>query len=346
MNTFRFLNLATHVRENHVAQPQAPLLPPRPTPEPRPASEWAFISPVPKQSAVETDSESSQSLSSDSSDSSEDTILPPHRPSSPHCPLPDNKEIEASPPFVSIQIKDSDFETHCTRHCKHIVCAQTDYFDKKSGIKHICTCVPRPASHTDISLAQLDISTAKRSYQDAPRDKKIVICLSVALEIIKHLRNKGELDLWHFLLKSPLYTKSTISKPTQHAAAAKSANYMVVGGIDCTLATMLYLPNSGSCVISVRELDDVLEACLRWDCLFWMQRWIGDEGRELTLNSLNAEIETNRGLEVLVEKAREYMKDVVGALVWWDAERRMEVEMREARNSAISLVLTHTARTA
>jgi hypothetical protein len=251
--------------------------------------------------------------------------------------------MEASLPFVNTQTRGSAFETHCNRHCKHIVCAQTVYFDKKSGIKHICTCVPRRASPPDISLAQLDIHTAKRSYRDAPRDKKIVICLSAALEIIKHLRNKGELDLWHFLLKSPLYTKSTISKPTRHATAAKSANYMVVEGIDCTLATMLYSPNSDSCVISVRELDDMLEACLRWDCLSWMQRWIGGEDRKFSLKWLYAEMETNEGLEVLVEKAREYVKDIVGALVWWDGERRMETEVREARNAAISVVLTHIA---
>jgi hypothetical protein len=250
--------------------------------------------------------------------------------------------VQAFPPFVNVRIEGKVFETHCTRHCKHTTCERTVYLDEKSGIKHRCTCVPLPASPIAISLAQFDIRTAKRSYQDASKDREIVVCLPAALGIMKHLCNNGELDLWHFLLKSPLYTKSTISKPTRYATAAKSANYMIIEGIDVALMTILNVPNSDSRVVSVGELENMLESCLHWDCLFWMQRWIGDEGRKPSLKWLFAEMETNKGLEVIVEKAREYVRHVVGALIWWDGERTMEMEMLEARNSAMLLVLTHT----
>jgi hypothetical protein len=108
--------------------------------------------------------------------------------------------------------------------------------------------------------------------------------------------------------------------------------------IDLTLATMLNLSNRDLRVISVNELKALLQSCLQWDCMSWMQQWIEGEGRKINLKWLDVEMSKNGGFKVLVEKAREYVLDVVGVLVWWGGERRMDMEIREAANSAPLLV--------
>jgi hypothetical protein len=78
----------------------------------------------------------------------------------------------------------------------------------------------------------------------------------------------------------------------------------------------------------------------------WAQKWVGRKDEDITWKWFHSEMQKNDGCRVLFEKAREYVRDVVGALVWWDLER-MEVEqfeqVEQGRKKAFLLALDYTA---
>jgi hypothetical protein len=340
MPIIQLLDRAQRIRENCAAQAAAARVEQNPTPKPSAVSEWGFVDSAKQKSMPDSDSESSQSFSS--SDVSEDAILLPSRPSSPHKIAPVEREVELIRVVSPACSAENEIEFFCTPPCDHNICKKAIHPDPELLIDHECLCKFLSAPPANICLQKLNITAATESYEDARKDEEIMVHYPAAFEVIQRLRKRGELDIWHFLLASPSYTKATIHTPTRHATAAKSANRFIFNGMDETLSIICDLP-SQSRVITVRELEAHLNQYLRFDCVAWAQKWVGRKDENITWKWFHSEMQKNEGCRVLFEKAREYVRDVVGALVWWDLERREVEQVEQGRKKASLLVLEYTA---
>lgn len=149
--------------------------------------------------------------------------------------------------------------------------------------------------------------------------KEVAVFLPAALAVIQRLRVNGELDLRHFL-SSPSYTEDTVHRAKRHTSAAKDANNFVFYGFEDTRTCMLRMSLNESHVVTVQELEATLVACMRWHCLKWVMKWVWDTNAIGNLIQLEREMKKNEVVQVLVRKAEECVKDLVGALVWWDGE--------------------------
>jgi hypothetical protein len=341
MPTLRLLEMAQRAREDYTIQAIVAPVQQDPAPQPSAASESDFVDLAEQNSTPDSDSESSQSSSS--SDDSEDAIVLPSRPSYPHCIVQVVRETEPTRLFSQACMAETESERHCTLHCDYLVCKGRVYLDSDCSVRHDCHCIPLTIPPANISLEALTILAAQGSYADAREDDQIVVFYPAALEIIQRFRNTGHLDLWHFLLRSPSYTRSTIHTPTRHATAAKAANNFILNGMEDALNSICGLPKNQSRVVTVQELEMTLETTLRLDCVAWAEKWVCLVEKNITWDWFTTEMRKSEGLKVLVEKAREYVQEVVGALVWWDMQRREVEEVEQARRKAILLVLDHMA---
>ncbi|KAH7406539.1 hypothetical protein DE146DRAFT_777871 [Phaeosphaeria sp. MPI-PUGE-AT-0046c] len=321
-----FLDLTERARFNHVRQPRiSSLLPIQPSLRP---AERGFVENANPRSKNDTDSESSQSLTS--SDMSDDTIHPPVRPSSPHYQVPDESEMEQFPDHFEDRESSSDsskLKTHCVLHCCHPSCRKTVSIEGKNGIYHTCpsSCIMVSSSDFDPpSLLRLTITVARDKYEACQKEQEIIIHLPAAFAILHHLRKNKDLEIYQFLLASPHYSRDTILQPRYYKAAAKSAKWHVLGGLESSLETMLRFLPEQSRVISIRELEKLLMTLARWDCAAWMKEWVWNKTGVATMEKLYWETDMNKGARVLVERAEESVRDVVGALVWWDNEGRAQ----------------------
>jgi hypothetical protein len=334
--TIQLLELAQRAHEDYAFQAAVAPIRQDPAPQPSAASERNSAQ---QTSTPDSDSESSQSFSS--TDDSEVSIIPPWRPSYSHHIVQVVRETVPTRLFSQACVAETESEWHCILHCNYLVCKRRIYLDNECAISHDCHCMPLSAPPASISLEALSMLVAKESCADARKDDHFVVYYPAALEMIQKFRNRGHLDLWHFLLSSPSYTKSTIHTPTRHATAAKAANSFILNGMEDTLDSICGFPNKQSRVITVQELEESLETTLRLDCVAWAERWVYRGEEKITWDWFASEMRNRKGLQVLVEKAREYVRDVVGALIWWDMQRREVEEVEQARRKAILSVLDH-----
>lgn len=189
-----------------------------------------------------------------------------------------------------------------------------------------CACAGTKVSDHEFdaeSVAHVDDWAARSAYQSAEVGKEVAVFLPAALAIIQRLRVKGQLDLRHFLLASPSYPEGTVHTAKRHMSAAKDANNFVFYGFDDTLTCMLRMSLNEPHVGTVQELEATVVACMRWDCLKWVMIWVSDKNPMGNLIQLEKEMEKNEGVRVLVRKAEECVKDLIGALVWWDSEGQL-----------------------
>ncbi|KAF1916497.1 hypothetical protein BDU57DRAFT_538797 [Ampelomyces quisqualis] len=316
----RFLDQAERIRANHIAQPTQE----QPRPAAHPAREWEFLDTMAAHPNSPSDSsESSESSESLSSDSSEDTICLPVRPSTPHYEVPESAEMM---PFPDLEPR-GESEAHCSTHCFHLSCKKTRVINKNRRIQRECTCAgtkDRDQGFDVESVAHVTLRAAKSAYRSVEHGREVTISLPAALALVQRLRSKGELDIWHFLLASPSYTKTTIHTAKRYASAAKDANSCVLYGFEDTLTVMLRGALNESRVMTVKELEAMLMACMRWDCQEWVKKWVWKKGAKGNLQEMRKETEGNEGLRVLIQKAEECVKDVVGALVWWEGEGQLK----------------------
>jgi hypothetical protein len=143
---------------------------------------------------------------------------------------------------------------------------------KDCRIHRECACAGTEVSDQDFdaeSLAHVHICAARSAYQSEQGGKEVLSHLSAALAIIKRLRAKGKLDIWHFLLSSPTYTKTTIHTAKRYASAAKDANRFVFYGLEDTLTSLLRGSPHESRVVTVQELEDMFMVCMLWNCQNW-----------------------------------------------------------------------------
>lgn len=75
--------------------------------------------------------------------------------------------------------------------------------------------------------------------------------------------------------------------------------------------------------IIVEELEDQLITCMRWDCATLAMKWVLGRDRKKAkdrddLSMLKRCMEEDRDFEVMVGKAEECVKDVIGMLIWLD----------------------------
>jgi hypothetical protein len=341
MPTIQLLGLAQRAREDYTIQAAFAPIQRSPAPQPSAASEWNFVDSAQQNFTPDSDSKSSQSFSS--SEDLEGATIMPSRSSYPYYTVQVVRETEPTRLFSQACIAETESESHCTLHCDDLVCKRRVYLDSNCAISYDCHCVSLSVPPANISLEALDILATQESHADAREEDQIMVYYPAALEIIQRFRNKGHLDLWHFLLRSPSYTKSTIHTPTRHATAAKAANSFILNGMEDALNSICSLSNNQWRVITVQELETSLETTLRLDCVAWAEKWVCRGEKNITWNWFTTEMRKSEGLKVLVEKAREYVRDVVGALVWWDMQRREVEEVEHARRKALLLVLNHMA---
>lgn len=182
------------------------------------------------------------------------------------------------------------------------------------------TCPPACISSSPSELSadapsRLAIDIAKAAYEARSKEKEIIVHLPTAIAIINHLRKSRDIDIHHFVLASPYYGRDTIAHGRYYKVAAKSADAYILGGMADSLETMLKFLPEQSRVVSVMELEKLLMTLARWDCAAWKKKWIWVRMKMMTMKTLYREVNMNEGARVLVERAEESVRDVVGALI-------------------------------
>jgi hypothetical protein len=290
------------------------------------AVDWGSVTSAVDQIVESESSESLSSSSSDSSDSSESVSISLDdlytRPTSPHYRIPDPSEMEPFPAFVAnrgcmADVNSSAQATHCVKHCAHNVCKKTAKIDGHKDVSRACTCKDGKAVRKPVDTATaLFAAQVPAAYPYAHLSSTaITISLPSATALLRRLEATGQLSIRSVL---PGYTKDTASN---RKTAANEAEELVLEGVERTLRCILEsLPNEAR-DIDVFELEEKLLHCVRWDCVTWAARWFwGEKARNYSIENLRDEIDQKKCVKVMVERAVEVTKIVVGALVWWDQE--------------------------
>jgi hypothetical protein len=167
----------------------------------------------------------------------------------------------------------------------------------------------------------LDLNAGRDLYDNTAKEQKIRISLPMAKEIVSLLQKQFKSSIRQYLLASSYYAAA----PAYDVVfAGKDAADFVVEGIESALDIMLYsFARPGRSVSrSVQELERGLMTRMKSDCVRWAAKCMsGKDATKLDGRDLEKAkkcVEENRGVRVLVKKAEECVRDLVGMLIWVD----------------------------
>jgi hypothetical protein len=167
----------------------------------------------------------------------------------------------------------------------------------------------------------LDLCAGRGLYDNTAKETKIRISLPMANEIVSRLQKRFKWTIREYLLASPHHATT----PADTAIfAGKDAADFIVQGMEDTLETRLYswAQPGRSVGRTVGELETRLMVRMKSDCASWIAKWVlGNDATKLLVQPLELEkaeklAEENRGVRVLVKRAEECVRDLVGMMIW------------------------------
>jgi hypothetical protein len=174
-----------------------------------------------------------------------------------------------------------------------------------------------PESPSPLSLDRVDITNAKDAYNNAEKESRMTVSIPVALTLIQTLQNMGELDLWHFVLRHPMYTTKTTARRCRHALAARSTESFI-DIMKRDLEEMLCTASLQTRRMSIEELEGALEEGMREDLVWWMYQWVYLKEERMG-TSEDWKSGGKKWCEGCGEMAERCVRLVVAVLIWWDS---------------------------
>ncbi|KAH7377389.1 hypothetical protein BKA66DRAFT_572187 [Pyrenochaeta sp. MPI-SDFR-AT-0127] len=247
-----------------------------------------------------------------------------------------SKEIEPFPNFTDTWdagIPD-EIKQHCALHCNHPICRLNRQQVKDiEGKSSKCECfkaavlstAERVTSSAILRVTGSDIESARRLYQGMDGNHVITIDLQSTITILGELVNLGALDFKFHLIGCKKYTPSTVFDASDYIKAAGSASSFIN-------KLSMYFKTSLRCLpgerrrIAVQELEKEIQGCMRIEVLWWMSRWCLPKHLKMNnrfaiaIRTVNMS-EHNDGVQAVLERMSEIVKEVVGVLACWDVEQ-------------------------
>jgi hypothetical protein len=172
---------------------------------------------------------------------------------------------------------------------------------------------------------RLDLDALRDAYASAVKDAKIRISLPMANGLVSRLQKQFKSGIRQYLLASSYYAAA----PAYDVIfAGRDAADFIVEGMESALDIMLYsFARPGRSVSrSVQELERGLMTRMKSDCARWAAKWVlGKDATKLdgwNLEKAKKGVEENKGVRVLVKKAEECVRDLLGMMIW--AHERMK----------------------
>lgn len=249
-------------------------------------------------------------------------------------PQPSTKKdssLEPFPEYSELNYEGALF-THCVKHCQQIVCSHVYRRSERPLPPPECICETQTVVATKPldtvskwSIEKMtieDLQDARQALKSRDKDETINICYASTKALLRHLRAAGVIDLQVYLLRSEDFRKLRLKEGLTHTAAAKDASKLIKNIFTYFHLSFKDAPNERK-VVTIKQLELELMACLRWDVLAFLCQWVwkGRKLRRTGWSSLKDAIEKNKGVHALWEEAEICVQDVIAVCVWWDEQR-------------------------